>query len=142
MSGSKSLEALLERVKGARGAEYVTNPCEQCGKLVTVLASQPPGPGAFALHSCDNPPCCNPAHLRWGTPQSNQDDRRERRRHLLPARRKMDYAEMARLHASGVRDAAIAKRLQVSHSTVTRALKRLADAALLQALLTKEQGNG
>ena len=24
-----------------------------------------------ALHSCDNPSCCNPDHLRWGTAQEN-----------------------------------------------------------------------
>lgn len=36
------------------------------------------------LHSCDNPPCCNPAHLRWGTQQHNVDDAVERNRHVLP----------------------------------------------------------
>lgn len=30
---------------------------------------------AHVLHSCDNPPCCNPAHLRDGTNQDNVDDR-------------------------------------------------------------------
>lgn len=34
----------------------------------------------YVLHSCDNPPCCNPAHLRQGTNQDNVDDRQERGR--------------------------------------------------------------
>jgi transcriptional regulator with XRE-family HTH domain len=34
----------------------------------------PPFDDAIALHSCDNPPCCNPAHLRWGTTQENTSD--------------------------------------------------------------------
>lgn len=32
------------------------------------------------LHSCDNPPCCNPNHLREGTHQDNVDDREGRGR--------------------------------------------------------------
>lgn len=28
-----------------------------------------------ALHSCNNPPCCNPDHLREGTNQENVDDK-------------------------------------------------------------------
>ena len=31
--------------------------------------------GMYALHSCNNPPCCNPEHLREGTNQDNVDDK-------------------------------------------------------------------
>lgn len=31
--------------------------------------------GMYALHSCNNPPCCNPEHLREGTNQENVDDK-------------------------------------------------------------------
>lgn len=34
----------------------------------------PPFEGAMALHSCHNPPCCNPNHLRWGTALDNTGD--------------------------------------------------------------------
>jgi hypothetical protein len=34
--------------------------------------------GRYALHSCDNAICCNPAHLRWGTPAENMQDRSAR----------------------------------------------------------------
>ena len=40
--------------------------------------------GLFCLHSCDNPPCVNPKHLRWGTAKDNMMDRKERGRENYP----------------------------------------------------------
>lgn len=39
-------------------------------------------PGMHVLHSCDNPPCCNPQHLRVGTHEDNMRDRDVRGRTL------------------------------------------------------------
>src|SRR5215203_6203618 len=39
------------------------------------------------LHSCDNPNCCNPAHLRIGTARENAADMMARRRHRPTSRR-------------------------------------------------------
>lgn len=43
------------------------------------LATGTPAPGMDALHSCHNPKCVNPQHLRWGTHQENMQDRNARR---------------------------------------------------------------
>lgn len=37
--------------------------------------------GHYILHACDNPLCCNPAHLSAGTPQQNAVDMHRRGRH-------------------------------------------------------------
>ena len=40
--------------------------------------------GMWVLHACDNPICCNPSHLSWGTPRENIRQAVERGRHRGP----------------------------------------------------------
>lgn len=49
-------------------------------RLALILSGTEVPAGACVLHSCDNPPCCNPAHLRVGTNYENILDRSERGR--------------------------------------------------------------
>lgn len=58
-----------------RGREY------RAHRVALLVASgDPPDDAPFALHSCDNPPCCNARHLRWGTNADNQRQKAERGR--------------------------------------------------------------
>lgn len=49
-------------------------------RYALALVVAPPFAGACALHKCDNPPCCNPTHLYWGTRADNGRDAAERNR--------------------------------------------------------------
>ncbi len=52
----------------------------RASRIVCELTHGPIPDGLFVLHSCDNPPCCNPAHLSPGTPRRNQVEAVERGR--------------------------------------------------------------
>lgn len=43
--------------------------------------------GMKVLHRCDNPPCCNPAHLFLGTQADNLDDMRRKGRAVYPEKK-------------------------------------------------------
>lgn len=64
----------------------------------------------FALHQCDNPRCCNPHHLYWGTHSDNMKDMIVRKR-----RRPVDQ--------SGARNGA-AKLSPEHHRAIVDRLKR------------------
>jgi hypothetical protein len=49
-----------------------------------ISAGHPLPDGWFVLHSCDNPPCVNPRHLRLGTQKQNVADAIARGRHKNP----------------------------------------------------------
>jgi hypothetical protein len=71
---------------------------------------------AMAIHSCDNPVCCNPFHLRWGTHQDNMNDMKERDRHGLP---KIVVRAILRLRAGGKTQSEIAELYGVSREAIS-----------------------
>lgn len=97
------------------------------------------------LHSCDNPPCVRPEHLRAGTHWDNMQDRKERDRGHRPrgelqARAKLTAAQVAEIRRRYVRYArsgpdcasALAREFGVSVgyiSVVARGRKFLAPAS-------------
>ncbi len=48
-------------------------------RIAYVLTIGPIKKGLVIMHSCDNPPCCNPAHLEMGTQSKNITDSYRRR---------------------------------------------------------------
>ena len=83
----------------------------------------------MACHHCDNPICCNPAHLFWGDAKANNDDCRNKGK-KRGAPQKIDVKVAVEMRNSGVSYADIAARFSVNQSSVGKALKR----AILRAI--------
>ena len=93
---------------------------------------RPVTPGLFVLHDCDNPPCCNPAHLYEGTQADNMRDRdvrgRTGRGHRMAARPKLTHEQVILIRAAYVRwkvtQDDLAKQFGVSRSAIGKILRR------------------
>lgn len=82
--------------------------------------------GAYVLHSCDNPRCCNPNHLRLGTQADNAED--VKRRGRLKGRtgpvdpklcaRKLNAEKARAIKQSSLSKRDLAKRFGVTEHTV------------------------
>lgn len=51
----------------------------------------PLGDDEFVCHTCDNPPCCNPAHWFTGTPAENVQDKLGKGRGFVPRRKNITH---------------------------------------------------
>lgn len=77
------------------------------------------------LHSCDNPPCCNPAHLRLGTNAENVADMVSRGRQLAGEANgyakltEPDALKIRQLASGGVMQREIAAAYGVSQQTIS-----------------------
>lgn len=99
-------------------------------RIAYMLANGAWPAASHVLHSCDNPPCCNPRHLRLGTPADNHADMVLRGRTTKGAAGLAGEAnpnarlteamalEVLRRLALGEAKIAIARELKISRATV------------------------
>ena len=94
---------------------------QQTHRLVLAAKKgEPIDPSMQARHHCDNPPCCNPDHLDWGTHEENTMDAVLRRREdSCGMKLTADNVRSIRLRLeAGETQASIAASYGVTRSTI------------------------
>lgn len=67
--------AAVRRPDEGYGAFYLNGRHQPSNRVAWMLTNGPIPQGLVVCHRCDNPPCCNPAHLFLGTKLDNDKDR-------------------------------------------------------------------
>jgi hypothetical protein len=106
---------------------------EYAHRIAFMLANDEDIPaGMVVMHTCDNPPCCNPSHLRVATQSENclDRDRKGRRSKKItrpPAYKLTDEEsrEAGRLYESGWMASEVSVCFDVSVPLVLRAIRRV-----------------
>lgn len=89
-------------------------------RVAAALAHGEPN-GVLVCHSCDNPICCNPSHLWFGSDADNVADCKAKgRKPLIPGTFKLLPEQVKKIHASTQPRHVICRLFDVSESTVSR----------------------
>ena len=104
-------------------------------RLAYTLTKGEVPPDKVVRHTCDNPPCCNPAHLELGTVLDNNHDAIKRGRKVVfrgmrNANAKLSDDDVRRIRADSRRQTVIARDYRIAPSTVSeiKSGKRRAEA--------------
>lgn len=101
--------------------------------VALILDGQPRPEGLESLHSCDNPPCVNPAHLRWGTHAENMAEAAARGRMARGSKNgqaKLSEAQVYAIRSDRRSGSAIGREYGVAARTVSQIKRRKAWAHL------------
>lgn len=118
------------RIPGGYGS--ITSGGRRLGahRVAWEIANGPIAEGLYVCHRCDNPPCCNPAHLFLGTNRENSDDRDAKGRGNHGANNycsKLTWAGVAEIRtrvAAGEPQAALAGEFGVTKTTINDVVKQ------------------
>lgn len=120
--------------RGGYGSFKFNGEMRSASRVAWMLEHGPIPAGLWVCHHCDNRACVRPSHLFLGTCADNVRDMVAKGRHVArgptrpaevrAAEKRPPASEIRRLFAAGLHRDAIAERLGISKSTVTRAVYR------------------
>ena len=120
-------------VNGEYPIAFYEGKAQHASRIVLILSGMNPTPERnHCLHSCDNPLCLNPAHLRWGTHQENMADKMERNRQArggATRHAKLIEAEVIAIrerYAGGLTQKQISVEFSISRNLVSYIVNRKA----------------
>lgn len=123
VDSSKCWEWQSTKSEGGYGRFHLQGRQIPAHRVAYSLTSGVIPPGFLVRHECDNPGCCNPDHLRIGTPLDNMNDRGMRHRQW----RKLDVnivRDIRERKRKGETHREIAARYGLSSSTVGQIVRK------------------
>jgi len=127
----------VNRKRGGYGFIQHANRCLAAHRVACSLARGPIPAGKLVMHTCDNPMCQNPRHLRTGTVAENRADCVQKGRHAIPpATRRFGESNPGAKLSDAQRDLIIAayrlganqqslgRQFGVAQSTISRLIGR------------------
>lgn len=119
----------LGSVRKGYGAFSVRGRCLTASRVAWALEAGTDPTERFVCHRCDNPLCCNPAHLFLGTASDNQIDmlrkgrasRRGRKKEMRDAQRRVQVYRLYKILGS---QRAVAEILDLSLPRICQLIKR------------------
>lgn len=112
---------LRDRVGYGRFRSNLTS-SQKAHRIALLREGRDPG-NLKVLHSCDNPPCVNPAHLFVGTLRDNTLDMVSKRRHGTAKATPEQVIEWRSRHERGETFVELATEASLHESTVRRAVR-------------------
>lgn len=109
---------MFARPKGWEGPKML-----QAHRVAFVLSGGALTPTDKVMHSCDNPPCCNPLHLSKGSHDDNMSDMAAKGRAVSPTTKLTpeQVTEIRQRREAGETVTALAAEYDVHNSTISRA---------------------
>ena len=90
---------------------------------VTFTTGERRAPGLDTCHSCHNPGCCNPAHLRFDTRQGNVDDMVTAARGYRGRFSPQEVATIRHRYAHGAKQQSLAAEYNVTNGMVSQIVR-------------------